>query len=149
MRYIVLINLFLCLNAFADGPSMQLVSSCIVDGGRIVSSLTCPTSGRERDGYFCKLDDGRFYNGCTASVAGYGETFFEACKTHDHCYHHEPISTGRSKEECDDQLYIDMLSICESTDESFTCELMAAAFYQAVDKFGDNSWQCSDTLIDY
>ena len=138
MKTFISLFLLISFSSFASDNGV-LERSCLKDGGRIVDRIVCPQSGKVREEKFCVLEGGMFYNGCTASVAGYGEVFFEACKLHDHCYHHEPITSGAKKEVCDQIFYHNMMEICRNKFDFVSCETMASSFYNAVKYFGSKS----------
>lgn len=37
----------------------------------------------------------------------------DACVLHDHCYHHNPVTYGLSREDCDREFKAEMLQICD------------------------------------
>lgn len=149
MKTLITSILFLTtLYSYAD-DDIALRQSCLRDGGKMVDQVICPTSGKVRKGHFCVVKDKMFYNGCTSSIGDYGTIFFQACKLHDYCYHHEPATSGLEKEECDRRFYENMLKICQNKFEFFSCETYAYGFYQAVSNFGSGSWSCSNVEANY
>ena len=130
----------------------ELQRSCLFDGGQLVENLICPKSGELRDGTFCLLPDGKFYNGCTGldSKDGFGKLFFSACKLHDHCYHQEPATHGLNKKTCDFKFYRNLKKVCsQKMPGKKRCRTAAYSLYRAVRVGGDSSWQCSDFKADY
>lgn len=137
---------------------LQLQQKCHQLKGEMVSSLACPTSMEQRDGEFCLVAektqftakapslDMIFFNGCTAGVADYDAVFFESCYTHDLCYHHEPVTNGKTKTQCDFEFYQNMKQQCENRDDQKRCLIMAKLFFEGVEHFGEQSWNCSNTL---
>lgn len=135
-------------------PSDLLVQKCNEMNGELVNKWTCPASGRRRSGDMCHaLDENNvsmYFDGCSGSFDNYGDVFFNACVTHDLCYHHEPASNGLTKIECDNQFYYNMENICKMTRAGDQpCLKAAQAFYSAVAIFGGTSWMCSKEKANY
>lgn len=149
LKKIILLGSLLTLTVVRADEIKLLKESCRLDGGKIVQRIVCPQSKVLREDTFCKIENGQFYNGCTSSIFGYGEVFFEACKSHDNCYHHEPATNGLSKEDCDEKFYDDMMQVCQSNFFYLSCENIAYSFYSAVKYLGDKSWNCSNSYVDY
>jgi len=135
-----------------------LEQTCREDGGELVNQIRCSNSKKTRQGQFCQLHDKvnktkMFFNGCTSSVPGFDDLFFKACYYHDHCYHHEPVTSGMSKRDCDQQLKTQLYDVCESIGTSmkrgYTCDYVVNVTYYAVKFGGESSWQCSKTKADY
>ena len=149
MRNILILSLTLILsNASINANSLK--DSCLKDGGQMVNSLTCPTSGKVRTGQFCVVEEDLFYNGCNFSqISEFGNVFFPACRLHDHCYHHEPASSGLSKKQCDKRFLSNMNKICEGRKDEKRCKSRASLFYRAVRFFGKKSWKCSNVDANY
>lgn len=146
---IITLIFFTIINFSIYGEEFLLERACHADGGQIVESLTCPQSKVERVGGFCILENNSFYNGCSASIGGYGDIFFAACRVHDFCYHHEPASYGKQKSTCDKEFYQNMQEICQNRNDLNYCYYYANLFYYAVDKRGQKSWDCSNSEADY
>ncbi len=151
--FIIFIFIHTSLNA-----NTLLESTCRAVGGVLKSEITCPSSKVVREGEFCVQEDPinkstMFYNGCTSSVPGFSDLFFMACYFHDHCYHHEPATTGMSKRDCDKQLERQLYDVCDSIGHTmkrgYTCNQVARATYLAVKFGGDSSWECSNTKANY
>lgn len=141
-------SFFICSELYAEKLlSDALKISCHKNGGKIVNQYKCPISKKNREGQFCLIKIGEFYNGCTGLDSGYGEIFFEACRTHDYCYHHEPITTGKMKTTCDFEFLDNLLAICDKRPDLRVCRLAAKGIYKAVDYFGNSSWGCSNTIL--
>ncbi|MBK9127945.1 MAG: hypothetical protein IPM13_09105 [Phycisphaerales bacterium] len=80
-------------------------------------------------------------NGCTLSPdrpAGFD--FTEACNQHDRC----DGTPGKTKQECDDELYSDMLKVCSSYEDPNTrarCNRWAETYYVAVLRVGGPAYR--------
>ncbi len=151
---LVLTVIFQISVGFAAGAeTLLLFDLCDRQGGKIVENWTCPNSGKVRSGYFCHVQnkDGQeqIYNGCTNSIGGGGTKFFQACVIHDLCYHNEPRVSGRTKEQCDQNFYHQMKTICDQDQDSGNCKALAWTFYQAVSHFGSSSWSCAKNAVPY
>ncbi|MBT4760275.1 MAG: hypothetical protein HOO06_01140 [Bdellovibrionaceae bacterium] len=144
--YLFVLSLFLVQPLLASDDFLQF--SCDKNAGELVSELVCPNSGEKRKGSFCIVENS-FYNGCTASVTGYGELFFDSCVLHDHCYHHEPASNGKSKNDCDIAFYENLKQVCKTTFWKKACDKVAKSSYKALKAFGESSWSCSNTQSQY
>lgn len=133
--------------------SQDVVSECTKDRGEIKSSWVCPDDDKVRKGTFCFLKDKYqnelVYNGCSGGDPRYNKIFFKSCKSHDLCYHHEPITSGLSKANCDLIFLENMNSRCQLESDVDKCEKMAKIYYRAVQVFGINSWKCSKQFADY
>lgn len=126
----------------------SLKAYCALNGGRLLDQWTCPASGKVRTGSYCVLKNDQeqdlVFNGCTGIDGSYGDLFFKACTLHDFCYHHEPVTSGKSKEECDSKFLKDSLATCNTQgDGRKRCKAMAYSFYLAVKAGGSKSWNCS------
>jgi Group XII secretory phospholipase A2 precursor (PLA2G12) len=67
----------------------------------------------------------------------FGASFKPACDTHDTCYE----TLGNSKEDCDNQFYNNMVSICstnyaDSPKTFWVCKKVAGGYYKVVDRRG-------------
>lgn len=127
----------------------QLQRACDFYQGQMVDQIICPTTKVKREGAFCKVNGSNeplvFFNGCTAGFGNYEDVFFSACLQHDLCYHHEPVTSGKNKAQCDDEFYQQMKNLCLlEKDNSKRCRAAAKVFYKGVKGFGENSWQCSN-----
>lgn len=132
----------------------DLHKQCSMAGGTIVHEWVCPNSGSVRTSDFCVISDGQnnhmIFNGCSGSIGNYDKVFFQACVYHDFCYHHEPISHGLNKEDCDQNFLKDMVAICRSEQIGDSdCESTALWFYRAVKYFGQSAWNCSKEFANY
>jgi len=130
-----------------------LVQKCKEMHGQIVNHWTCPYSGDERNDMHCVIRDNEsrpmYFNGCSYSYGNYGEVFFQACVYHDLCYHHEPVSSGLKKEDCDSRFYNNMFAICDRRPKDTGCADAARWFYSAVASFGGTPWICSKEKANY
>ena len=77
--------------------------------------------------------------------ADQADKFHDACVIHDLCYRHGNITYGVSREECDDEFYVNMKDACAGTanlgmldPEDFAkCQLAANQTFMAVKKHGE------------
>ena len=134
--------------------NQQLVEYCYQTGGEVVPEWTCPATGAIKMGQACKQKNAQgqemYFNGCSAPEGKYKNLFFKACVIHDLCYHHEPTTNNKSKQDCDDQFLSDMKKICVNTNPlSFECGFVAQTFYAAVDTAGDSAFMCSKENVNY
>ncbi|MBT4762172.1 MAG: hypothetical protein HOO06_10780 [Bdellovibrionaceae bacterium] len=144
----VLLTVILLFNTSLFARSALLEQACADDGGDIVNKIICPSTEATKNGKFC-VSGNMFYDGCSASVPGYEDFFFNSCVLHDFCYHHEPSTNGKSKIDCDKEFLANLNFQCSKHKSPFKCRLTARTFYQAVARFGESSWQCSDVVADY
>ncbi len=139
--------------AMAKDTNTFLQKDCAHRGGKMISSWACPSVDWLREGPFCEIKDrngvSMVFNGCDVNIAGYGEIFYSACVEHDLCYHHEPVTSGRDKFQCDIRLYGDMMAICRQSHSPRRCEFMAHVYYEGVKLGGERSWSCSKVPADY
>lgn len=151
--YLMASTIFFSDLAFASTNDVYLEQLCTKQGGEIVSGWTCPHSGRQRSGFYCRVKNSRgaeqVYNGCTGTVGSVGQQFFPACVLHDLCYHNEPGVSGKSKTDCDQEFYENMKKICRSTSNSYSCQSLAWTFFQTVARVGNASWNCSKNSVPY
>lgn len=62
-----------------------------------------------------------FHDGCSGQTPipipprgqTWGKIMHQACVIHDHCYHHNPITYGKSRKTCDREFRANMLKLCE------------------------------------
>jgi hypothetical protein len=150
MKHLNTILLFCCLFIASSVLANKelVIEACTEDNGEMVNTITCPNSGKVRTGNFCALGN-MFYNGCSVDVPEYGKFFFNSCVIHDHCYHHEPSSNGKSKRDCDTKFLAHLETQCKNHPNRADCTRMAKRFYQAVALFGNSAWSCSDTQTNY
>jgi hypothetical protein len=148
---LILFFLFTMNSAYGTASS-SLEKFCTKQKGVIKTQWTCPQSGEEREGQFCEFlgpdEKVQVVNGCTRSIGNYGELFFNACVAHDLCYHNEPQSSDLTKRQCDQKFLADMLKVCMDQN-STSCKWVAKGFFEVVEEFGDQSWQCSKNKTDY
>jgi hypothetical protein len=94
----------------------------------------------------------------------YRRIFWDAGVNHDNCYHHNPATYARGRQQCDDAFLVDMAALCAAHDPSGTCGAMATHFYEAVRLCGDSpptspvdllpdcgtyAWSRVNTHVDY
>ena len=115
----------------------------------MVKKVSCPSRKGFFWGNYCvvknKKNQMAYFNGCTGATGKHSSLFFDACIDHDFCYHHEPVSNGVTKKQCDDRLFDDLKSICSENSELKNCLKTAKVFYFLVSKFGKSSYSCSNT----
>lgn len=145
--------LILTLSPFAHS-SESLKAYCNLNDGQLIDQWTCPSSNEVRKESFCVLKNEQnqelVFNGCTGIKGSYGDLFFKACTLHDFCYHHEPSTSGKSKQQCDNKFLKDTLATCEElSDGKKRCKAMAYSFYLAVRAAGSKSWNCSKLPAQY
>jgi len=133
--------------------SKDIYSECAKDGGQIRSLWSCPSDDKVRTGTFCFLKDNNqneiVYNGCSSGEPRFNQLFFSSCKAHDLCYHHEPVTSGLQKSDCDEIFFKSMIQTCQRNPQIENCEKVAKVYYRAVQAFGFSGWKCSKQFADY
>jgi hypothetical protein len=131
----------------------DIYSECSKDRGQIRSYWICPSLDKVRSGTFCFLKDKYqneiVYNGCSFGEPGFNEIFFKSCKEHDLCYHHEPVTSGLLKADCDERFLRSMLQTCRKNPQIENCEKVAKVYFRSVQVFGFSGWKCSKEFADY
>lgn len=157
MKFLATLVLGMTLASVVLAQADLLGPFCWNGGGKIIDSWTCPNSKRVRSGRMCELTNKQgqklVFNGCSAPSNPYNDFFFKACLLHDLCYHHEPVSNKKAKEQCDSEFLYNMQTLCVSTnmlDEGYWCFFAAQTYYKAVSVGGGLvAWECSKEYADY
>jgi hypothetical protein len=88
----------------------------------------------------------------------YATLFWPAGQMHDYCYHHEPVTYGNSRSDCDDEFLGNMRGICNTPRWSWLwdwfdlakCHLAAITMYGFVrSELADPAWEATKTLVNY
>lgn len=81
---------------------------------------------------------------------------WDAAVNHDYCYHHNGITHGYSKDDCDQQFFSDLSAVCASDQyagESWfsvdACRVNAAAMFAAVQVAGEAPWNIMNARVQY
>lgn len=106
-----------------------------------------------------------FHDGCSGQALGrpstnsvsattWGQLFHPACVYHDHCYHHEPSTSGKSQKFCDDRMRSDMYRICDAEYRTkavarTACKKAAATMYSGLRAGGGKHYRFNDTRLPY
>lgn len=154
MKHALLVLAVVAMAPTVSQAKKQLKEYCSKIGGEIIREWKCPNTLDLRKGEFCRqkndLGQELVFNGCSAPDGKYKEVFFKACIIHDLCYHHEPVTTGKSKQECDDDFLANMKKVCQQTGGGGSCQFTAQAYYLAVTKGGETAFWCSkEPVVDY
>ena len=156
MKKILLLPLFLLISftSFSAPQKKELLERyCEQLGGKVVNKFKCPKSKLTIPLYFCVYKTAEkkrmFFDGCTGPSGGHMSLFFPQCIKHDYCYHHEPISNGRTQKECDEEMRDGMLDLCEKAKDPKKCRRWALNMYVAVRSFGKIAYECANYEADY
>ena len=91
-----------------------------------------------------------------AGVSSYNTLFYGAWVWHDWCYHHNPITYGKTQAECDEISFRITNEICRhfgTTASAFfdveDCLSVSVEFYLGVSLFGVESFAAANTLVEY
>lgn len=138
--------LFFSINTFAGDELLK--EYCNKLDGKVVSSYQCPKSKLTIPFEFCLFNNShgvkQFFDGCTGPTGGNSSLFYPSCIKHDLCYHHEPISNGKSQKECDTELLADLITSCEKSLKKKKCIRWAKLMFRAVRSFGKLAYNCAD-----
>ena len=147
--FLITITLF----ALAAEANDLLEHFCALEGGDVVNELTCPKSKIPLPWKFCVFKNGQgdrlFFNGCTGPSGGHSALFYPACIQHDHCYHHEPVSNGLSRRDCDERFLVQLSERCELAADQENCLFWARTMFRAVRTGGFAAFNCAKYEADY
>lgn len=147
-KYIVLLFLFVFSAQARVKQDKLLVEYCDALGGKVVNSYKCPKSKLRIPFQFCvyknQQGEKQFFDGCTGPSGGNAELFYPHCIKHDLCYHHEPMTNGKTQKTCDRELRDGMLSSCSQSKNPGKCEFWAKTMFKAVRAFGALAYNCAN-----
>ena len=157
MNYLATLLLLFSINVMASKPeasnSELLVEYCDKLNGEVVGSYKCPKSKLKIPFNFCtyKNDQGekQFFDGCTGPSGGHSALFYPHCIKHDLCYHHEPITNGKTQKKCDQEFRDGMISSCSKAENPKKCKNWAKTMYRAVRSFGALAYNCANYRASY
>lgn len=116
-------------------------------------SYACPKSGLVIRWDFCVAQSPKgetlFTDGCTGPSGGHSELFYPACIKHDFCYHHEPVTSGKTRKDCDQEFLAETLKLCNQSENPQKCEVWAYSMYSALRGFGELAFNCAEYPADY
>ena len=145
MKFLILLLLFIPKSFSKD---QLLPQYCDALGGEVVNKYKCPKSGLTIPFQFCtyknNYGDEQFFDGCTGPTGGHSEIFYPHCIKHDLCYHHEPMSNGKTQKTCDRELKEGLIGSCNTTKDKEKCEFWAKTMYKAVRSFGTLAYNCAN-----
>jgi hypothetical protein len=147
------LSLFICFFLFQAKASDLLTRHCQEIGGQMHDSYTCPKSGLTIRWDFCVSKSSQgitlFTDGCTGPSGGHTELFYPACIQHDYCYHHEPVTSGMNRRDCDQEFLQTTLKLCQQSENPNVCEMWAYSMYSALRGFGELAFNCAKYPADY
>lgn len=122
-------------------------------GGVVVDKFQCPKSKLVLRWDFCiaKNREGKqiFFDGCTGPSGGHKELFYPACIMHDFCYHHEPLTSGLSRRDCDLGFLKNALTLCQGAENINKCQSWARIMFKGLRGAGGIAFNCSKTKALY
>lgn len=126
---------------------------CDKYAGEVRFGFTCPKSKIPLPLNMCtfknQYGEKQFFDGCTGPTGGFKELFYPACITHDLCYHHEPASSGKTQEYCDQLFYELMQESCQKTPQKKKCLRWAKSLFNIVRKIGKAAYHCENIVGPY
>lgn len=136
-------------NVFAKQYTQTILEKhCSFYGGEVKKGHTCPKSGIYLPINICFFEDNnktKFFDGCTGPKTKYTEHFYSACIKHDLCYHHEPISNGKTQKQCDQEFLENMKDSCMRVANKKQCFKYAKTMYSAVRMVGAIAFNCENS----
>ncbi len=151
MKFLLLLTFF---SSLVNASSIKQL--CGQMNGTFYEKYTCPKSKLRLRVDTCEVKNDReevlFFNGCSGPAGGFKDIFTQPCINHDHCYHHEPATTGYTQKDCDIKLRDEMLMACSQLppDQNHKkCEKWANIMYRALRIVGGIAFQCDNSYAHY
>ncbi len=145
-----IILLLFAYNSLSYAGDNLLFKYCKKYNGELHEKFTCPKTQLTFSFGFCVFHNNdnikQFFDGCTGPSGGFEERFYPHCIKHDLCYHHEPISNGKKKSQCDREFHDGLLSSCSDLEgKRFkSCQRWSGTLYNAVRFFGRLAFNCAN-----
>lgn len=131
--------------------SQDFTVLCEKLGGHLDKGFKCPNTSFPLLSHVCffknTFGEEHFTDGCTGPSGGHNSLFLESCVKHDLCYHHEPASTGKSRKECDDEFFNNLMDKCRIANDSEKCERWARTMVKALRVFGGLAYKCDNSAV--
>lgn len=147
-----IVVLLFSFTAFADSSGL-LKSYCKEFNGKVQKSYTCPKSKLKLNFGFCVFENEQgieqFFDGCTGPDGGHTDLFYPHCIRHDLCYHHEPVTNGLSRKDCDREFRDNLLDSCHRSKDVRKCQRWAKVMYGALRVFGNIAFNCAKYEASY
>lgn len=151
MKLKIVLMLFVTIRASVAADLLQ--DHCNKKQGIVVDTFTCPRTKLKLNWNFCLAktakDEPIFFDGCTGPSGGHAALFYPACIQHDLCYHHEPLTSGLSQKDCDQQFLKQALASCSQSPNQKSCQKWAHTMFYALRTGGVVAFNCSKSKADY
>ncbi len=131
--------------------TLTLITLCAQLGGHVEQGFKCPKTFFRSPAKVCYFDNSYgetlFTDGCTGPTGGHKDLFLPACVQHDLCYHHEPLTSGKTRRQCDDEFLEDLETACIKADNEKRCRRWAKTMVATLRPFGGLAYKCEDKEV--
>ncbi|MCF8060165.1 MAG: hypothetical protein K9K67_12770 [Bacteriovoracaceae bacterium] len=145
-KFSLIFILILSGRIYADFESL-----CHEFGGTLKKGHKCPNTSFPLLTPVCffknEYGEEHFTDGCTGPSGGHNDLFLKSCVKHDLCYHHEPLSSGKTQKQCDLEFKDNILRDCLDAPDRSKCERWANVMYKSLRAFGGLAYRCDNDFV--
>ncbi|GEM_PF-2474674 len=126
-------------------------SLCFDLNGTLEKGHKCPNTSVPLLTKVCFFEneygESHFTDGCTGPSGGHNKLFLKSCVKHDLCYHHEPMSSGKTQKQCDIEFRDNIFKACLEAPDRSKCEKWARLMYKSLRAFGSLAYRCDNKFV--